>query len=151
MLPAHRSAVQQPTQYSTGQAIGMIAFSTVVLFGYIVYDHYTEQSKAKSREEVPRQEVCAKGDLECLGNRALGSASVYCRSQIERQAAHSVKWTDGMLTPKFSQFRWRDPIEGSITYIGDRAEFQNGFGAFGPVVYECDLAADERGVCPEQG
>jgi hypothetical protein len=51
-----------------------------------------------------------------------------------------------MLTPKFSQFRWRDPIEGSITYIGDRAEFQNGFGAFGPVVYECDLAADEKTV-----
>jgi hypothetical protein len=74
------------------------------------------------------------------------SAGIYCAHEVEKLAAHSVKWTDGALEPKFSHYRWRDQQKGIITYLGDKAEFQNGFGAFTPVVYECDLADDDRTV-----
>jgi hypothetical protein len=39
----------------------------------------------------------------------------------------------------FSRFRWKDQNTGIVTYIGDKAQFQNGFGAWARVTYECDL------------
>jgi hypothetical protein len=40
---------------------------------------------------------------------------------------------------KFSHFRWKDEARGVMAYIGDKIRFQNGFGAWQPHVYECDL------------
>jgi len=57
-----------------------------------------------------------------------------------------MRWTDGTLELKFSRFRWAAQGGGAITFVGDRAEFQNGFGAFTPVIYECDLARDMKTV-----
>ncbi|WP_293239074.1 hypothetical protein, partial [Paludibacterium sp.] len=84
--------------------------------------------------------------MSCLGNKGVVGAGVYCAKPIERLARHSVKWTDGTFELKFERFRWRDKSAGTITYIGDKAEFQNGFGAFTPVIYECDLASDNKTV-----
>ncbi len=61
-------------------------------------------------------------------------------------AKHDVKWTDGTFEMKFSRFRWKNQSAGVITYVGDKAEFQNGFGAFSPVIYECDMASDNKTV-----
>ncbi|MFL9967136.1 hypothetical protein PQR02_40705, partial [Paraburkholderia sediminicola] len=47
---------------------------------------------------------------------------------------------------KSSRFRWTDKPGGPITYIGDKAEFQNDFGAYTPVIYQCDVAADGKTV-----
>ncbi|MEP6872703.1 MAG: hypothetical protein ABI939_12760 [Anaerolineaceae bacterium] len=44
-----------------------------------------------------------------------------------------------MFERKFAHFRWLDQSRGTITYVGNKAEFQNGFGAYGPVIYECDF------------
>ena len=41
-----------------------------------------------------------------------------------------MKWTGGNFAMKFSRFRWTDEPGGPITYIGDKAEFQNDFGAY---------------------
>jgi hypothetical protein len=66
-------------------------------------------------------------------------AAVYCKGEVGKLAKHSVRWTDGALEPKFSRMRWLDKDKALITFIGDKAEFQNGFGAYTPVIYECDL------------
>lgn len=50
-----------------------------------------------------------------------------------------MKWTDGTFEPKFSRFRWKDQKAGIVTHIGDKAQFQNGFGAYINVIYTCDL------------
>jgi hypothetical protein len=89
---------------------------------------------------------CANDDIQCFGNKGIVAAGVYCAPEVERHAKHSVKWTDGTFETKFSRFRWRNVPRRQITYIGDKAEFQNGFGAFTPVVYECDLDADRKTV-----
>jgi len=60
--------------------------------------------------------------------------------------AHSVRWTDGALETKFSKFRWADKEAATLTMVGDKVEFQNGFGAFTPMIYACDLAADGKTV-----
>lgn len=37
-----------------------------------------------------------------------------------------------------SHFRWLDEKAGTLTYIGDKIQFQNGFGAWQTHIYECD-------------
>ena len=101
------------------------------------------QNRPQAQQE---QQGCAKTDLSCLGNKGIVAAGVYCKTPIEHLALHDVKWTDGYLDMKFSEFRWAPEGDGAITYVGDKAEFQNGFGAYTPVVYEGDLASDEQTV-----
>lgn len=101
-------------------------------------------SEAKQKKAMVNG--CEEDDLKCLGNNGIVSASVYCQSGIERLAKHSIKWTDGWTEQKFSRFMWADKGKGVITYIGNKVEFQNGFGAFTPIIYECDLARDNQTV-----
>lgn len=89
---------------------------------------------------------CAKTDLQCLGDELVFTASMICQKPIEGMARHNVKWKDGMLEAKFSRFRWKDQAAGTITLIGDKAEFQNGFGAYTNIIYECDIDADKNTV-----
>lgn len=116
----------------------------IVIVGFAIStcnsgDHKKEASKHSAAE-------CAKDDIQCLGDKAVVAAGVYCRNPVERLAKHSMRWTDGAFEVKFSRFRWADKSAGTLTMIGDRAEFQNGFGAYTPVIYECDLAADGKTV-----
>jgi hypothetical protein len=64
---------------------------------------------------------------------------VRCRDPIERLAKNDFEWTDGILEPKFSHYRWRDEAKGELTYIGDKIKYQNGFGAWIHHTYQCDL------------
>lgn len=108
---------------------------------------FSSPSKSNgSPDAKPTAEECKADDLQCLGDKGVISAGLYCQKPIEMLAQHSVKWTDGTFDMKFSQFRWHDKGKGEITYIGNKAEFQNGFGAFNPVIYECDLASDSKTV-----
>jgi len=95
-----------------------------------------EQLAAKRRRE---KEAACRKDLQCLGDKHASAAGIKCDDQVERLAKYDVKWTDGWTEPKFSHFRWKDKEKGIITYIGDKAQFQNGFGAWQNVIYECDL------------
>lgn len=117
----------------------------VIVGGIAAFIGHSSES-GKGTEQSAKSEACAKDDLQCLGDKGTIGASVYCKGPVERLATHSVKWTDGTFETKFSRFRWADKANGVITYIGDKAEFQNGFGAFTPVIYECDLAADNKQV-----
>lgn len=118
-------------------------FFLAIVFAVVIA---TCSNDYKNEESKPAAQECAKDDLQCKGDKAVVSASVYCKDPIERLALHSVRWTDGTFELKFSRFRWLDEAAGTLTMIGDRAEFQNGFGAYTPVTYECDLAADGKTV-----
>lgn len=91
-------------------------------------------------------EAKCRADLQCAGDKFLVEAAVYCSEPVERQARHAARWTDATLEPRFSRFRWTAAPAGSITFIGDRVEFQNGFGAFTPMTYECDLNPETNQV-----
>jgi hypothetical protein len=103
-------------------------------------------SMCSGNDKKTESAKCEKSDLNCRGNNATVLAGISCKSPIERQAKHNVKWVDGVLEPKFTHFRWADKDQELITVIGDKAEFQNGFGAYSRVVYECDLASDDQTV-----
>lgn len=74
----------------------------------------------------------------------MAAAVAACPAHIEQRSEFTVRWTDGPGNPKFSRFNWSDEPGGGITYIGDRIEFQNAFGAYKPMRYLCDMSTDGK-------
>ena len=143
--PVAKAVIAAPakkSQFGCGSVIGTLGLLTLMIF---VWMGATGDKTGTSAPAAAKTQ-CAKDDLQCLGDLGVSYASAYCKDDIEHLATHSVKWTDGTFESKFSRFRWKDKPAGTITYIGDKAEFQNGFGAFNPVNYECDLAKDNKTV-----
>ncbi|MBR8435238.1 zinc ribbon domain-containing protein [Burkholderia cenocepacia] len=132
---------------ASDQTRGMIGLIFIVAAGIYIWNNFsTDRPNHDSGSVHNEKPACAKDDLQCLGEKGSIAASVYCKDPIERLAAHDVKWTDGTFDLKFSRLKWKDKAEGIITYVGDKVKFQNGFGAYSPMIYECDLAADNKTV-----
>jgi len=112
--------------------IGVIATAIFLLSQCSSGDGKQDSKKAA-------EEKCAEDDLQCLGNKGIVAAGIYCPKEIEKLAKYNVKWTDGSFEVKFSRFKWLDKKLGVITYMGDKAQFQTGFGAYQAVTYECDM------------
>jgi len=88
-------------------------------------------------EEAER--LACREDLQCWGGKAIDFATFNCTKPVEKLAQFQFEWTDGWLERKFSHFRWFNKEEGIVTVIGDKIKMQNGFGAWSPMVYECDV------------
>ncbi|MGJ7529824.1 zinc ribbon domain-containing protein [Variovorax sp. GB1P17] len=127
---------------ATGQAVAIVA-AVVAVLATLAWLNFGNDKKTPVAAIQPE---CASQDLQCRGDKGAIAAGVYCKDQIERLAKHSMRWTDGTFDMKMTRFRWTDQIAGAITYMGDKAEFQNGFGAYTRVIYECDLANDQKSV-----
>ncbi len=107
-------------------------------------ERVAQEAEARRIEEEKRKaaaekEAQCKKNLQCWGDKNLFAAAVACDDVIERHAKYSHEWTDGMLEPKFSHLRWKNRDKGIVTFIGDKIRFQNGFGAWSNMVYECDF------------
>jgi hypothetical protein len=99
-----------------------------------------EEAKRAEEKAAEEQKVAGcRSDLECWGEKAWNVATFSCPSLIERMAKYDFEWTDGILEPKFSHYRWRDKDRGIVTVIGDKIKMQNGFGAWMHMTYECDV------------
>jgi hypothetical protein len=96
------------------------------------------QAAARKAQQEAEEAQCRQS-LQCWGDRNSLWAATLCDDAVERLAKYSHEWTDGWLDAKFTHFRWKDQGHGVMTYIGDKIRFQNGFGAWQPHVYECDL------------
>jgi nucleoid-associated protein YgaU len=101
--------------------------------------HAAEAAKAEAAKVAAAEAEKCRQDLMCLAEKHLIEAGSRCAPEIERLAQYTAKWNDGMFEPKFSHYRWKDQKNGVVTYIGGKVEFQNGFGAWSPMVYECDF------------
>ena len=101
------------------------------------------QREAAAAERVAQAEARAaeleacRQDLRCWGEKHSIAAGVRCRRPVERLAQYDMRWTDGWTEAKFPRMRWANQNEGLIAYIGDKAQFQNGFGAWQNVIYAC--------------
>jgi hypothetical protein len=94
------------------------------------------QAKPKAK---PKKDVACRQDLQCWGEKYIIEAGMYCEDSIERLAQYTHEWTDGFFDKKFSRWGWKDRQAGHLTYTGDKIKFQNGFGAWRPMVYQCDF------------
>ena len=121
--------------------LGILMVSALITWGCV-----SDNSVKNVSDAANQAQPCSKDDLQCLGDKGTAAAGIYCKNPIERLATHIVKWTAGTDEMKFSRFRWTDEPGGSITYIGDKAAFQNDVGAYTPIIYQCDLASDGKTV-----
>lgn len=100
-----------------------------------------EQARIKAQEKEANkkeeEDVC-KQNIQCWGDKHLLSATISCQPWVEKLAKYDHQWTDGWTETKFSRFKWYDPAAKTVTYIGDKIKFQNGFGAWQHMIYECD-------------
>jgi hypothetical protein len=101
----------------------------------------TEKQKAK-RLEIAEQkrieEENCKNSLSCWAKKNDFNVEISSRKRIERFAKYDFRWVDSWTRPKFSYYKWLNVKEGTITYIGDAIQFQNGFGAWQNYIYEVD-------------
>ena len=129
--------VQNPTVTASDALRGLV-FLVVIIGGCVAFSGGGDKDKvAKSAPPKVSDAECVN-TLACWGERHLAGASVRCTPHIEKLAKFSHKWTDSLLEMKMSHYRWRNQAEGTVTYIGDKIQFQNGFGAWQNYVYECD-------------
>jgi hypothetical protein len=139
-----QTAVPAPAKPPLMRTPFKIALGVIVML--FVFGVMADKKDASASSSSTASNQCAEGNLQCLGDKGVVAASVYCKNEVEKLAKHSVRWIDGTLELKFSHYRWRNKAHQEITYIGDKAEFQNGFGAYTRVVYECDLDTDNKTV-----
>ncbi|MCT9017105.1 zinc ribbon domain-containing protein [Cupriavidus gilardii] len=151
-IPQRKAAAKRSIGASVGRILGTVVIVVAVFIVVVVVESPPKKSAEASADvsvhskSEQRPAECQADDLRCIGEKLAVEAEIRCKRPIEQLAKHSVKWTDGVLDMKFSRYRWAAEPGGTVTYIGDKVEFQNGFGAFTPMIYECDLAADGKSV-----
>lgn len=135
-----------PSQSLVGGIVALVVLFFVLKACFGSCSDSTAHNSASTTTAAPEPVKCAANDLHCVGEKHSIAASVHCPDMIERMAKHTHEWTDGVLEPKFSHYRWADQTQGVVTYIGDKVKFQNGFGAWTNMTYECDLDANTEQV-----
>lgn len=124
---------------TAGQSLMGLIFLCVIIGAVAAACSGGGSDRAQVAEQPKIDDATCRKDLQCWGDKQSIPASVYCKDPVARLAKYSARWTDGVLEPKFSRFRWLDQSRGTMTFIGDKIEFQNGFGAFQAHIYECDF------------
>jgi len=81
-------------------------------------------------------------DLQCAGDKYNASAAIPCERIIETRARQIAKWDykvekEHWYSPFTDSFSWTGPSHQNITFHGDQAKFQNGFGAWQRQRYSC--------------
>lgn len=127
--------VSNPGMKAKDLMIGLFVIITIVWL--IAKCSSDDKPIHETKTEV--SDATCKTELQCWGDKNSIAASVYCKDFVEKLGKYSSRWTDGTFETKFSHFRWLDKSQATITFIGDKIEFQNGFGAYQNHIYECDF------------
>jgi hypothetical protein len=131
-----------PAQVSTGVgcAVILLTFGGIALLIRLFIVGDSPGRSAGEATSPPRiSDAECRKTLQCWGEKHTADAAVRCRRPVEMLAKNNFEWTDGVLEPKFSHYRWKNQATGEVTYIGDKIKYQNGFGAWIFHTYECDL------------
>lgn len=97
----------------------------------------TNPATTSSSAESSTTDTQCRHNLQCWGDKASIGAGIFCKKPIEHLANYDSQWTDSWYEPKMSRFGWADETVGTLRFSGDKLKFQNGFGAWSPMVYHC--------------
>lgn len=103
-----------------------------------------ERKAADAKLAAWKEQNCHR-ELDCIGPKKKVLANAYCEAGVANLAKYQAEWTNGWTEMKFPYYRWGNQT-GVVTYYGGSIKFQNGFGAWQNMVYECDF--DIRGDRP---
>lgn len=129
----------QPIQPYARAVLGVSAVTILVvaIIGAISQRQTNSAGFRSGLTSSSSPDASCRADLQCWGDKHSIRATSKCRAAIELLAKYKHEWTDGLFESKLSRFRWADQQYGHIEYIGDRINFQNGFGAWVPHTYTC--------------
>lgn len=112
---------------------GILALVLVGGVGWAIFS----PSEPSPPTAPPKSEAECQADVQCWSERHSAESLAPCTDAVERMAAHSFRWLDGTFDQKFTHIGLNKDEHKSIRYIGDKIEFQNGFGAFTRYSYTC--------------
>lgn len=118
--------------------IGAVGWGIIALLSDGSPPEQTVTTPTKTPEQIAEDTKACRADIDCWAKRNRPEATVQCDGPVEQQAAFSYEWTNSFVDPKFPQYRWLDKEHGWVTYQGAQIKFQNQYGAWINVVYECD-------------
>jgi hypothetical protein len=115
--------------------------AAILLLAFACSDGEAEKKKEMAAQRA--NELACNDDLRCFGEKHISTASAYCKEPIERLAKYNVKWTSVFTMAKY---KWLDKDKRTLSYFGDSAQFQNGFGAYMNYFYRCDFDPSTKTV-----
>jgi hypothetical protein len=113
-----------------------------------------DAAKKLAEEERIRKEKQKLAELEqnkfnpeWLSDNFSIEGGVLCKPYVEKLAKHTYRWTDGWLGTKFPSYLVSNEGEPFVlTMVGDKIEFQNGFGAWSKTEYFCSYNVKTKKV-----
>jgi len=129
-----KKADQRQTRIATG-----IFWVLVIGFFLWLYNSFSSHEERNAQE---KETACAS-DIKCSGDKFYATAESECHPLLTARAKEIAKWDfklgeEGLLGRMLLlSYRWAGDDKKQIIYSGDRAKFQNGFGAWKTVSYEC--------------
>jgi hypothetical protein len=140
----------EPSQIEVGQLIefhGTISLQNWIRpdienISFVKFETKTQEAARLLKDkEIEKQK---KAELEkymynakWLNDKYNIDGGVQCQKAIPKLAKYAYKWTDGFLEQKFAYYKQIIEEAGVLTLVGDKIQFQNGFGAWIPAKYWC--------------
>jgi len=104
-------------------------------------DEFSEKRKTEFRKELSEEFLKNKGNISWLKKEYSPKIDLMCGKAVELHAKNSYRWTNGTFESKFPTLISHKSKNGFIIAYGEDIQFQNGFGAWQNMVYECTYDA----------
>lgn len=78
-----------------------------------------------------------RSDIICWGKKHARTAETLCKGLIEMRAEYAFDWTNSWGESIFNNYGWQDEKAGTVLYVGDKVRFQNCYGAYQKIGYQC--------------
>lgn len=131
-----------------GSEIFVLSMIIAALFG-IMHSLFTGTplEGGKTPEEIAAANEACRKDLHCWADKNV-HLTYPCFDSIEKEAKYIYEWTSEgeHAFQRFNKYGWIDREKGIILYAGDMIRFQNGFGAWQPVTYTCQLDTQSQKI-----
>lgn len=112
-------------------------------FALLIVVSLISQCSSSSKE---LNDAACKAELKCWAEKSIVDAGIDCKRHIEKLSPYSSRWSTEKSFERFSRYGWLNKEKATLTFVGDKIEFQNGFGAFQPHVYECNYDPISKAV-----
>ena len=109
-------------------------------------DGFLEERKIALKKELYEDFQKNKGNYNWLKQNFSPKIDLLCGNAVELRAKNSYRWTNGALEFKFPILTAHESKNGFIMAYGENIQFQNGFGVWRRVLYECTYDALNESV-----
>lgn len=109
-------------------------------------DEFFEKRKTEFRKELNEEFLENKGNISWIKKKYSPKIDLMCGKAVELHAKNSYRWTNSTFESKFPILVAHKSKNGFVMAYGENVQFQNGFGSWRNVVYECTYDALNEAV-----